>query len=133
MGKQIEVRWEVLQQDEEWAAGDESAGPQMTAKSAQKKNAVYSLLLATTLACLLLVSLWTDEPAQENRIIPATNSAIYTQSVVSAAIPRAAYPKAPLDYWEEKFFVEEVEGRTFTQTPRQYWEDRFFQQEVEGR
>lgn len=41
-----------------------------------------------------------------------------------------AEPQAPLEYWEAKFFQEEVEGRPFPQTPLEYWQDKFFEQEV---
>lgn len=132
MSKQIEMQWEMLCTDEEWDEVNEVKQPPVSTDSPRKKYTAHTLLLAAALACMLIVSLWSDNAPIKEKTSPKTAAVVYSQPATSVR-QGIDPPHAPLEYWEEKFFTEEVLGREFTKTPRQYWEDKFFQQEIEGR
>ncbi len=134
MAQPIEVRWEVMRQDEEWEDRDGTDWPPVVPDGTQKKqHTVYSLLLVTGLACILFVSLWTGSAAPESHATPESVAASASERAEPSIPQGIGYPKAPLEYWQEKFFQEEVEGRAYSKTPLDYWEEKFFQEEVEGR
>lgn len=132
MSKRIEMQWEVMRTDEEWDEVDAVEQPPVITASPRKQSAAHTLWLTAALACLLIVSLWTGYTPAEGETGVETATIVYSQPATPIR-QRIDAPQAPLEYWEEKFFVEEVLGREYTKTPRQYWEDRFFEQEVEGR
>jgi len=132
MSKRIEMNWEVMRTDEAWDGADEADQPPVSTASSPKKNGAYTLLATAALACMLIVSLWAGDAPVEGEIGVETAAIVYS----GPATPdrhRIDAPQAPLEYWEEKFYVEEVLGREYAKTPLQYWEDKFFRQEVGGR
>lgn len=131
MTPRIDMQWEVMRADKEWGEMDEVEWPSATPADPQKKHIVRTLLLVAALACTLIVSFWTGGAPPEGNTAVETAAVVYSEPATMLIRQGIGSPRAPLEYWEEKFYQEEVEGRTYTKTPRQYWEDRFFQQEVE--
>ncbi|HRJ41131.1 MAG TPA: hypothetical protein PL105_04595 [Caldilineaceae bacterium] len=73
---------------------------------------------------------WIGSPTADSHSAVRAAAIVPSEEAVPVTRLTTAYPHAPLEYWEEKFFVEEVLGQEYTRTPRQFWEDKFFEQEV---
>ena len=97
MVKQNEVQWEVMQNNDEWEEMNEKAWASATSAGADKKRHIaYSLLLVASLAFVVLVSFWNEDPSSDS-LTPST-------AAESPIRPRIVTPKVPLEYWEDKFY-----------------------------
>ncbi len=131
MAKRTEMQWEVMFSDEAWSEIVEvKEGLPGAAVPRKQRSLAYSLLLMAGLVCVLSVWFWTNITRPYSHGTEASVAVITAEKTEVPAFSTIQSPKAPLEYWEEKFFQEEVEGRPFTKTPLDYWQDKFLEQEV---
>ncbi|MEZ4616809.1 MAG: hypothetical protein R2867_15075 [Caldilineaceae bacterium] len=130
MAKRTEMQWEVMFSDEAWSEIVEvKEGLPVAAVPRKQRALAYSSLLMAGLVCVYRSGSDKYHPALQSRHrgIGGCHNRRATEVPAFSTIQS---PKAPLEFWEEKFFQEEVEGRPFTKTPLDYWQDKFLEQEV---
>jgi len=122
MAQKIEVQWEVMRPDEEWDATDETDWlPKPPVRPIKPPYKAGSLLLATGLACLLVLWFWTNNPETVREVnaksLPTTTAEQGREPVVRVR----ADLKLPLEYSEENFLHEEFSLWQIAMPVEHFW------------